>query len=117
MFDVAERILLVQVGGSGEMSRREEPLPEEPPNLRARRVADLGVTALICGAISQPLEALLAARQIEVISQVCGDVEEVLEAFRAGALEDDRFIMPGCWGRTPRRRRGRCRRGGRWAKE
>ena len=32
---------------------------------------------------------------IEVISQVCGNVEDVLQAFRTGALEQDRFALPG----------------------
>ena len=113
VFDVAERLLLVEIDGSGEQSRREQALSDEQPDVRARRVVDLGVRALICGAISRPLESLLAAQGVRVIARVCGNVDEILEAFRAGVLEDDRFAMPGCCGQRRRRgrRRGRCGRG------
>ena len=36
-------------------------LPDEAPDRRAQRLQALGVETLICGAISRPLEALLAA--------------------------------------------------------
>jgi predicted Fe-Mo cluster-binding NifX family protein len=118
VFDVAEQLLLVELDGSHELSRRRESLANEEPALRARRVADLGVDTLICGAISQPLESLLTAEQIEVVPWMCGDAEEILQAFRAGGLADGRFVMPGCCARRggarARHRRGRCRREGRF---
>jgi predicted Fe-Mo cluster-binding NifX family protein len=113
VFDVAEQLLLVAMVGAAERSRHEETLTEEPAELRARRIAELGVTVLICGAISRPLESLLWAQGIEVIPRICGDIEDVLQAYRVGALEDGYFMMPGCCGQMRRRRRGRCRRGGR----
>ena len=114
VFDVAGQVLLVEADGAGEPSRREETLADEEPERRAERLAELGVTTLVCGAISQPLQALLDARGIEVVPRVCGEVEEVLAAFLAGELRADRFAMPGCCGRAQRGRQGRCR-GGRGA--
>ncbi len=113
VFDVAGQVLLVEWNDVGERSRREEVLAEELPDRRAARLAEWGVTTLICCAVSQPLENLLAAHKIQVIPQVCGEVEEVLQAFRAGTLESERFAMPGCCRRRRGRGRGRCRRGGR----
>jgi predicted Fe-Mo cluster-binding NifX family protein len=69
------------------------------------------VDALICGAISWPLELALTSAGIEVIAQTCGDVDEVLEAFLAGQLEQEKFLMPGCCGRRRRFRKGRRGRG------
>ena len=98
------------VQGDSEVSRDEVGIEENHPTLRARRIAELGVNTLICGAISTPLEALLTAAGVRVIAHACGPVEAVLRAFLAGRLGDDAFLMPGRRGRR-RRARGR-RRGG-----
>lgn len=111
VFDVAGQVLLVEAEAAGEPARREETLADEEPERRAARLAELGVTTLVCGAISRPLQALLDARGIEVVSRVCGEVDEVLAAFLAGQLRAERFAMPGCCARTRRGRQGRCRGG------
>lgn len=96
VFDVAEQVRLVDLAGEDDGSQRTESLGSLASHDRARRLAELGVNVLVCGAISWPLEALLAAKGIRVISLVCGDVEEVVKAFRNGTLEDEQFAMPGC---------------------
>ena len=109
VFDVAEKLVLVDVEAGREVGRTETPLMDEAIELRARRVAQLGVNVLICGAISRPLHALLSAAGVEVIPQTCGEVEEVLGAFVEGRLIGDAFVMPGCCGRRRRFRGGRGR--------
>jgi len=54
------------------------------------------------------LEASLVKRGIQVIAQICGNVEEVLAAFTSGSLGEERFAMPGCCGQKRRRQRGKC---------
>lgn len=117
VFDVAGQLLVVELSDSAEVARRQETLPDEAPERRVQRLQLLGVETLICGAVSRPLEALLAAGRIEVVPRICGEAEEVLQAFLSSGLQDDQFAMPGCCGRKhqQRRRRGRCRRGGRCA--
>lgn len=65
------------------------------PLERARSLQGLGVQILICGAISRPMEAALAGAGIEVIPNTCGMVEDVLNAFLNGRLNDKAFLMPG----------------------
>jgi predicted Fe-Mo cluster-binding NifX family protein len=106
VFDVAQTVVLVELDADRELRRRVIPL--HSPDL-ARRVAALsenGVDVLICGAISWPLEAMVAAAGIRVVSQTCGAVEEVLRAFVGGRLNDRAFLMPGCCGRRRQRRYG-----------
>lgn len=107
VFDVAGRVLLVELDGSTETARREEPLAEETLDRRAERIAHWGATTLICGAISRPFEALLVSRGIEVIPRVCGGVEDVLGAIRTGDLYSEQFAMPGCCGQRRCHQRGR----------
>lgn len=111
VFDVAGQLLVVELVDGREVARDEIPLRTTGLDERAEHLAGLGIHTLICGAVSRPLEALVAEQGIRVLARVCGDVDEILRAFCAGALEEDRFAMPGCCGKR-RRFRGRCRRWG-----
>ena len=113
VLDVARRLLVVDVEGNSEVNRTEADLAGAHPGARAEQIRGLGVKVLICGAVSWPLEAMLASAGVRVIPQMCGLVEEVLRAFLAGRLPDESFLMPGCCGGRRRHRGGR-RRGGMW---
>jgi len=109
VFDVASCLLLVDIEKEREVRRAEQILEEPELAARARRVAELGADVLICGAISQPLEAMLLSTGVEVIPQTCGPVEDVLRAFISGQLTEQAFVIPGCCGQR-RRFRGGCSR-------
>ena len=106
VLDVARRLLLVEIEGNAEVARREADLEAVPLATRVKRIRELDVEILVCGAVSWPLEAALLSAGVRVIPQTCGPVEEVLRAFLSGRLTDEAFLMPGCCGR---RRRGRWR--------
>ena len=110
VFDVAKRLLVVEIERGIEVSRNEARIEERELLSRAKHVAQLGVNVLICGAISLPLEAMLASAGVRVIPHTCGPVEHVLRAFVSGSLTDQAFLMPGCCGRG-RQLRHRHRRG------
>ena len=112
MFDAAEQVLLVDHSSEGNDSQRTESLGSTEFHARARRLVELGVDVLVCGAISWPLEALLTANGIRVIPLVCGEVNEVVRAFRQGTFDPERFAMPGCCRNGRRAHRRRRRRGG-----
>ncbi|UCF06343.1 MAG: NifB/NifX family molybdenum-iron cluster-binding protein [bacterium] len=112
VFDAARQILVVDVPEGGETSRREHQLSETYLPLRIRRLEAMGVDVLICGAISNPIAALVEAAGIRIYPWVSGDVEDVIEAFQKKDLESPRYYMPGFGGRRCRRgMRGRSRRG------
>jgi predicted Fe-Mo cluster-binding NifX family protein len=104
VFDVAANLVLIEVADTREVGRQEVVLTATDPTKRARQVAQLPANVLICGAISWPLELALGSVGVKVISQICGQVEEVMQSFLLGNLENDAFRMPGCCGR--RRFRG-----------
>ncbi len=112
VFDVAENVLVVEIGDGVELSRSEVAFDAENPQVRAACLAQTGADLLICGAISRELEMSLSAAGVEVISQTCGYIEQVLQAFAQGQLDQNAFLMPGCGCRRRRCHRGR-RRGGR----
>lgn len=117
VFDVAGNVLLVEVAEGKEQARQSVPIDAEQPQERASLLSRHAASVLICGAISWPLEMTVSAMGIEVISQTCGDIEQVLAAFLNGQLNQEAFLMPGCCGRrrrfqAGRRRGGRCWRNG-----
>lgn len=112
VFDVARQLLLVELTNGQETAREEYVIQETMPDQQAKTLADLGVETLICAGISQPLEAMLADGGIRVIARICGGVEEVIAAFVAGELGQERFAMPGCCAQGRQRHRGGCRRRG-----
>jgi len=99
VFDVAENLMLVEVADSHEVGRQEVAVTATDPTKRAQQVAQLPADVLICGAISWPLELALRSAGVRVISQICGQVDEVMRSFLLGDLENDVFRMPGCCGR------------------
>ena len=114
VFDFAHHLLLVDVEGQQETGRAQIDLEEQQESRRSAKLVDLGVDALICGAISRALAQMLAGQNIEVIPYVTGLADEVLDAYLSDQLTEPRFLLPGCWSRTGRgfgrrRRRGRKR--------
>ena len=112
VFDVAGNVLIVDIDDGVEQARRDVVVNVENLQGRAAWLAEIGADVLVCGAISKPLEMAVSATGIEVISQICGDLECVLAAFIDGRLDQGAFLMPGCCGRR-RQVQARRRCGGR----
>ena len=107
VFDTASRLLVLDMGETGEASRFEVFLDEQTCSRKCSRIQVLGVETLICGAISRFFEGILTAAGIRVIPWVCGAVSEVVGAFRDGTLSQPMYLMPGCQGRLRDREQAR----------
>jgi predicted Fe-Mo cluster-binding NifX family protein len=103
VFDVARRIHFVEAEAGSVVRETQETLTDDLPVQRALRLAELGVNTLVCGAISRPLQEMVAAYGIQVIPFVAGDLREIIQAWTAGGLDWSAFAMPGCCGRGRRR--------------
>lgn len=84
--------------GGKVLSRKEHEIDGDDALLKVSRLGELGITTLICGAVSLPLAQWIAARGIRLIPFVAGRVEEIVEAFLAGALPNPALTLPG-WDR------------------
>ncbi len=104
VFDAAQRVLIVESEAGRIVRASEEDLCGEIPARKALRLKERGVKTLVCGAISRPMKIMIEACGIQVSPFVSGCLEEVVQAWLAGRLERNRFLMPGCCGR---RRAGR----------
>ena len=101
VFDVARELLLVNVD-NGTVVQQELLILPKVAREKMVKLVDLGVNALLCGAISKELNNSTMQCGIEVISFLSGDVKMILNAWLADSLNNMEFSMPGC-----RRREGR----------
>jgi predicted Fe-Mo cluster-binding NifX family protein len=107
VFDVSRQMTLLDIKEGLVKARRDVPLQPGEATWRVEQLASLKVETLICGAISRPLSAMLAARGIRVIPFVAGGAEDVVRAYLGGFLPGPAWSMPGCGGRRRRFRGGR----------
>ncbi len=95
VFDFARRLLVVDVDDGVETTASEFSFDEESLTSRVRTLSRLGTEVLICGSISRELAAMVASSGIDIVSFVKGPAKEVLAAFLAGELDDQRFLLSG----------------------
>ena len=96
VFDVSATVLIITISGGKEQSREDVTFGGEGIQARVARLVETGAGVLICGGVSWPLEVAIAAAGIEVISQTCGEVEEVVAAYIGGYLARADFRITGC---------------------
>ncbi|MFW5936625.1 MAG: NifB/NifX family molybdenum-iron cluster-binding protein [Desulfosalsimonas sp.] len=108
VFDVSRELLVVEIEDGRVINRIGVQFSSDHPIHKVRRFVDMGVTVLLCGAISRQLAATLEASGIRRLDFVAGDVESVIAAYLKGALPNPEMSMPGCFTRR-RRRRGKNR--------
>lgn len=62
---------------------------------RVREIQKLGIGVIICGAVSDSFYNLLRNADIDLVCGITGDIDEVIDAYRRGTLDQPRFRMPG----------------------
>jgi len=113
VFDFAHKLLLVDIENAKVVNQSEVALESQLLSQRTGNLKNLGVDVLICGAISQALANMVTASGIQVLPYVTGRVDDVLQAYITGQLEQPQFTMPGYWAGA-RRGFGLGGRGRRW---
>ncbi|MBN1574977.1 MAG: NifB/NifX family molybdenum-iron cluster-binding protein [Chitinispirillaceae bacterium] len=95
VFDFTEKLVLVEVEGGAITGIREIHFPEKIVSLRVARLKNLKVDTLICGAISEPAAMMIRHCGIRLVQGISGEIENVVEAFIKGIIENSRFFLPG----------------------
>lgn len=106
VFDIARRVRVVEADDGRIVAETGEFLADNLPVQKALRLVELGVSTLVCGAISRPFHEMVDFHGIRVIPFVAGALGEVIQAWLRGDLECDTFAMAGCSGRGQGRRLG-----------
>ena len=116
VFDFSDHLLIVDVDSGRIKDRLTVHFVENTIIGKAARLRELGVQILLCGAISRPLERVIAVSGMTVVPFLRGTADEILEAYLSGRLRDKSFVLPGCssagWHHRGRGMGHRGRRGG-----
>lgn len=111
MLDVAGHAVVFDVENGATRRRSEVGISQSSGQSLAGMLANHSVDVVICGTVSRELAATLRGAGIELVTHICGPVEEVLNAYLRDGLNDDTYRMPGCCRRRlPQRNRQRCQR-------
>jgi predicted Fe-Mo cluster-binding NifX family protein len=94
LFDSCTRVLLIDIEQNREVDRKEIYLDALSLNERVTILRKSGVTTVICGGISEMLETMLAGADIELIGDITGEVDQVLDAYLTERLDEPRFHLP-----------------------
>lgn len=95
LLDAAREIHVVESMDGRIIGQSRETLSSDVPALKARQLSDMGVTTLVCGAVSRSMESILAGYGIHLVPFIRGDLAAVIAAWRQNGLHGDGFSMPG----------------------
>jgi len=94
--DSAQQLLIVCQDGNVIGQRCLERFNCDSLFDKAGKLSEMHIDMFICGAISNFLATLVQGYGIRLVPFIRGGVDEVLEAFIAGRLDQQRFTMRGC---------------------
>jgi len=98
VFDVARRVIVVEIDAGREVSRRHGTFDSDDARHKADCLRQWGVQTLVCGAVSCSYALSLSQSTIKTIAFVAGEIDEIIGAFLAGNLDKPDYRMPGCHG-------------------
>jgi predicted Fe-Mo cluster-binding NifX family protein len=106
VFDTALNLLVLDIEDGCVTARSVKSMQGKDLNRRCSHINELGVDVLICGAISHNLHGMLSSQGVDVIEEISGFADDIVDAYLKGNLLDSEYMMPWC----KRKRREHCRR-------
>ena len=107
VIDFSTQVVIVTIIHGRVNSKENMIFPVEVPVIQVETLLDHGVDLVICGSMSKQFCRTAELRGLKIISHICGNIEEVIEAYLSDNLAAERFLLPGCpKGKMKRRRRG-----------
>jgi predicted Fe-Mo cluster-binding NifX family protein len=95
VLDTCTQLFMMESHGKQETARKTIPMKSSSIFERAGEIQKLGIGAIICGAVSDSFYNLLREADIDLVCGITGDIDDVIDAYRNGTLEQPRFRMPG----------------------
>ncbi|MCU0559572.1 MAG: hypothetical protein MUD16_05190 [Desulfobacterales bacterium] len=95
VLDNCTQLCLLEPGSIRATKNKTVKIRESSIFGRVAEFEKLRIKLIICGAVSEAFYNLLRQADIELICGITGDIDDVIDAFRNGMLEQARFRMPG----------------------
>ncbi len=95
VFDSCTRVFLVDIEEDREIDRKEIYLDALALTERVSILLKSGVETVICGGISDLMASMLMGVKIDLICDITGEIDQVLNAYLARGLDQTQFHIPG----------------------
>ena len=95
VFDSCTRVLFVDIEEDREIDRKEIYLDALALTDRVSILLKSGVETVICGGIRDVMTSMLMGVKIDLISDITGEIDQVLKAYLAPGLDQTQFHIPG----------------------
>lgn len=95
VLDFSENLLIIEIEGREIISQSSINWSLCNDAMKASLLKEEGVSVLLCGAVSKPLQILLENMGINLISCLRGQKDVILNAYMEGQLCEKSFRLPG----------------------
>lgn len=96
VLDVARQLYIVESEKDRIISSYSRKIESELQIYNVQILVETGVGTLVCGAVSRHLHTMISACGISVIPFLSGDLNEIVNAWLNGNIDNRTFLMPGC---------------------
>jgi len=96
VFDVSGSLLILEICKNAIINSKIESLDTHNINLKFATIKMCGIDLLICGAISRRFQNKAQEYGIDLISFICGNIEDIINSYLSGKPLKQFFAMPGC---------------------
>jgi predicted Fe-Mo cluster-binding NifX family protein len=95
VLDTCDQLFMLDSCDKKQAAHRTVPMKGLSIYGRTCEIQKLGIRLIICGAVSESFYNLLREAGIDVRCGISGDIDEVIQGYRTGKLDELRFRMPG----------------------
>lgn len=96
VFDASANLLVADIENNIVMNKTFKAISPDTPETLVSLLRHMGVTVLICGAISEKASGTIVENKIKLISFITGNTDRFLESFAHKKGIEKVFMMPGC---------------------
>jgi len=98
VLDTCTQIMLVDFNQNSETGRTQFGMEGTTLFERVIFFKRIGVQAIICSTLSDSFHHMLQDAKIDLVWGIAGVVDEIIQAYGSGSLQQKRFQMPGSTG-------------------
>lgn len=86
LLDEARKFVVITLSGDAITERTVIKINEQSAFIRIERLKEMGVSVILCGAVSDVVAKFIIEREFQLYSWLTGTVDEVVEQYKQGAL-------------------------------
>jgi len=91
LLDEAHKFIVITLDNGMVIERTVVEMSENSPFIKIEHLKEMGVTVILCGAVSDTLAKFIVERELQLFSWLAGTVDEVIDQYINGMLPQTCF--------------------------